>query len=959
MRRRRRGRPASDRAAADAHPVAGDGDDGARFRGRPERQAPAGLRLHRPARVSAYPRDREVGTAGPGRAPNADRDRPRRYARRPLVRRCLSGRDERGVAALGHAVRGGEDQITCGRVQHSAGAGVQRAAAQKHRAHPRIGRHRRRVGGVLGVTVAASSTGGCFPHAEPDKVNAASSPVTRTARPAAEKCMRTDLAITAIPVVRPLTMPSPTALWGPQLARASASDRGHPARNAGSTTLCSNTVDVRDRIYREHCATLCARRRARWLTTQINQNSATNPSRPGCTSWSFPAPQLSSADGRGPVMIHALEGFSDAGHAIRLAAAAPQEHAGHRAGGVVRHRRTAGLPVAAAADDVQDRPLHPLRGTRAEPVRAARQRRHTVSAARGHGAGPALGALHHRGAAAGRAAGRAPDHRPGHHPDGGPAHPADHADRARQRQGTDRRPHSRGWARCRSPAACPTCWSSGWPSTVTRWSGSPCTCRTIWPRPTTPPPPRRCSPRSPRPARCRSRWPRWPRRQPRCTTKINEQVEASSEVAQVVEALERQYDAFVAAQENRSLLARDEDLPSGDELGAEFERFLAQQAGTRTKASDDDDVAAPARQRSWRHDRDDKVGAMTERKPNLRTGARTDAHRCSSAPSTATGARSGSPDPGPAILLIHGIGDNSTTWSTVQAKLAQRFTVIAPDLLGHGKSDKPRADYSVAAYANGMRDLLSVLDIERVTVVGHSLGGGVAMQFAYQFPQLVDRLILVGAGGVTKDVNFALRFASLPMGSEALALLRLPLVLPAVQAAGGSPARLLGSTGAGPRPARRAADPARSARADRLVGVRPHAAGRRGLARPGGHHARPMLFDGIRSGATDLGLARFGDPGQPRPDGARRDARFAAGDLRGLRAFPVPRRPRPLRRGRRAVHRFHRTRRVRPGHASRSAARRHQRGRRSPDRSTPGSRCSTRWAPTSAAPPDLHARATS
>lgn len=124
---------------------------------------------------------------------------------------------------------------------------------------------------------------------------------------------------------------------------------------------------------------------------------------------------------------------------------------------------------------------------------------------------------------------------------------------------------------------------------------------------------------------------------------------------------------------------------------------------------------------------------------------------------------------GPAILLIHGIGDNSTTWNGVHAKLAQRFTVIAPDLLGHGQSDKPRADYSVAAYANGMRDLLSVLDIERVTIVGHSLGGGVAMQFAYQFPQLVDRLILVSAGGVTKDVNIVFRLASLPMGSEAMA----------------------------------------------------------------------------------------------------------------------------------------------------------------------------------------------
>src|SRR6201996_7038801 len=152
---------------------------------------------------------------------------------------------------------------------------------------------------------------------------------------------------------------------------------------------------------------------------------------------------------------------------------------------------------------------------------------------------------------------------------------------------------------------------------------------------------------------------------------------------------------------------------------------------------------------------------------------------------------------GPAILLIHGIGDNSTTWNTVQAKLAQRFTVIAPDLLGHGKSDKPRADYSVAAYANGMRDLLSVLDIERVTIIGHSLGGGVAMQFAYQFPHLVERLILVSAGGVTKDVNLILRMASLPMGSEAMALLRLPLVRPAFPVAGQLVGKAVGTKGLG------------------------------------------------------------------------------------------------------------------------------------------------------------------
>ena len=151
----------------------------------------------------------------------------------------------------------------------------------------------------------------------------------------------------------------------------------------------------------------------------------------------------------------------------------------------------------------------------------------------------------------------------------------------------------------------------------------------------------------------------------------------------------------------------------------------------------------------------------------------------------------------PVLLLLHGLACDHTTWTPVIRDLAKHYTVIAPDLLGHGASAKPRADYSVGGYANGMRDLLSVLDIERATIVGHSLGGGVAMQFAYQFPHLVERLILVGAGGVTKDVNFVLRWASLPMGSEAIALLRLPLVLPAVQIMGRVLGVALGSSGLG------------------------------------------------------------------------------------------------------------------------------------------------------------------
>ena len=149
---------------------------------------------------------------------------------------------------------------------------------------------------------------------------------------------------------------------------------------------------------------------------------------------------------------------------------------------------------------------------------------------------------------------------------------------------------------------------------------------------------------------------------------------------------------------------------------------------------------------------------------------------------------------GPALLLIHGVGDNSTTWEAVHTKLAQRFTVIAPDLLGHGESDKPRADYSLAAFANGMRDLLAVLGIDRVTVVGHSLGGGVAMQFAYQYPHLVERIVLVSTGGVTKSVSLGLRLAAMPMGSEALAMLRVPGALAALQLVGRTAGKVLGST---------------------------------------------------------------------------------------------------------------------------------------------------------------------
>ena len=127
---------------------------------------------------------------------------------------------------------------------------------------------------------------------------------------------------------------------------------------------------------------------------------------------------------------------------------------------------------------------------------------------------------------------------------------------------------------------------------------------------------------------------------------------------------------------------------------------------------------------------------------------------------------------GPVVVLVHGITSTSATWANVLPYLAERFTVIAPDLLGHGESAKPRGDYSLGAYASGIRDLLTALGHERATFVGHSLGGGIAMQLAYQFPEHCERLVLVSSGGLGRDITLLLRAASLP-GSE----LVLPLLV--------------------------------------------------------------------------------------------------------------------------------------------------------------------------------------
>lgn len=128
---------------------------------------------------------------------------------------------------------------------------------------------------------------------------------------------------------------------------------------------------------------------------------------------------------------------------------------------------------------------------------------------------------------------------------------------------------------------------------------------------------------------------------------------------------------------------------------------------------------------------------------------------------------------GEAILLIHGLAGSSRTWRAVQPRLAASYDVIAPDLLGHGESAKPMGDYSLGAFASGLRDLMRALDVPHATIIGQSFGGGVAMQLAYQHPELCDRLVLIGSGGLGREVSWLLRIVTLP-GFEHL----MPLVFP-------------------------------------------------------------------------------------------------------------------------------------------------------------------------------------
>jgi pimeloyl-ACP methyl ester carboxylesterase len=249
--------------------------------------------------------------------------------------------------------------------------------------------------------------------------------------------------------------------------------------------------------------------------------------------------------------------------------------------------------------------------------------------------------------------------------------------------------------------------------------------------------------------------------------------------------------------------------------------------------------------------------------------------------------------------------------------LARRYTVIAPDLLGHGLSDKPRADYSVGGYANGMRDLLTVLGIDRVTVVGHSFGGGVAMQFAYQFPERTERLVVVASGGLGPEVSPAIRAVTTPGFNQVMGVLTLP----------GS--RHLGKAGLVALSAHRIKaardldevaeiydsfrDPAARAAIRHVVSAVV------GLARPDRDDGRPRLPHRGDADGGDLGPRRPGDPGPPRQQRRRARARRPGRGDPARRPLPAQGPPAALRQGAARVHPLHRAGDVLPGPLPRPA----------------------------------------
>ena len=268
--------------------------------------------------------------------------------------------------------------------------------------------------------------------------------------------------------------------------------------------------------------------------------------------------------------------------------------------------------------------------------------------------------------------------------------------------------------------------------------------------------------------------------------------------------------------------------------------------------------------------------------------------------------------PGALVVLIHGVGSSRATWDPVLPGLRSAGVhVLTVDLPGHGESAKGRGDYSLGALASTLRDLLDHLGYDRAVLVGHSLGGGVAMQFAYQFPERCAALVLVASGGLGPETNALLRAASLPGAELVIPWLSHPKTVSAIGRVG----RTLGWAHIGP--GLLSADSmtilARTPRSPGTGGVPRHAAWRGGhlgatgigdepaARRPG---ARPADLGGPGPGHPDPSWARGGRAADRRPPRGVPRSRTRAAPPRPGQVHRGPgRAPGPSRRRRRLTYR--------------------------------------------------------
>ena len=249
---------------------------------------------------------------------------------------------------------------------------------------------------------------------------------------------------------------------------------------------------------------------------------------------------------------------------------------------------------------------------------------------------------------------------------------------------------------------------------------------------------------------------------------------------------------------------------------------------------------------------------------------------------------------GPVLLFIHGLLGSQKQWAHLVDELDEDHRLIVPDLFGHGESAKPVGDYSLGAHAATLRDLLDRLGIEQVTLVGHSLGGGIAMVFSYLFPERVERLVLVASGGLGREVSPLLRSATLPGAEYVLPVIASGWMRDRIASAG----RLLGSVGLRPGSDVREVWTGFTSLGDGDT-RRAFLATTRAVIDPGGQSV--SAHDYLPDATPDPDPRRVGDQGPDDPGLARRlgddlDRELPGRAVPGGRALPAPRRPRPVRR---------------------------------------------------------------